>query len=126
MIYYMAWDMEEKFWSHVFPMMDDRGCWEWVGANKEGYGIVGFWDSKKKITRTVKAHRISWELKNGPIPKLAGIHGGVIRHTCDNRSCVNPNHLLLGTQADNVKDQVERGRLNYWAAHAANRKRIVV
>jgi hypothetical protein len=111
MIYFTDCDMEGKFWSHVEPMMDDRGCWEWTAGTKNGYGHIGFWDKERKLTKTVKAHRISWEIHNGPIPKLSGVHGGVIRHKCDNRSCVNPKHLLLGTQNDNVRDQVERGRL---------------
>lgn len=53
-----------------------------------------------------RAHVVAWELANErPCPK-----GLVIRHSCDNRLCVNPNHLSLGTQADNMRDKVERGR----------------
>ena len=60
------------------------------------------------------AHRASWILHFGPIPEIegSGAHGTVVRHKCDNRKCVNPDHLELGTQADNVKDMDVRGGAN--------------
>ena len=56
------------------------------------------------------AHRISWELYNDPIPTGKGYHGICVLHQCDNSICVNPDHLFLGTQADNLRDRDEKGR----------------
>ena len=64
-----------------------------------GYGLV------KSEGQWVMAHRIAWARFNGRDPA-----GMVVRHTCDNRACVNPEHLVIGTQADNVRDMVVRGR----------------
>lgn len=82
----------------------------WTGAkNKPGYGY--FWDGSK----LVRAHRYAYELYNGPIPAKQ-----IVLHTCDNPSCVNPEHLKLGYQIDNVKDMVEKDRTsranNHWNA----------
>ncbi len=76
------------------------GCWLWQGSlTSDGYGR--FW----LIDRHVRAHRASYELRYGPIPE-----GMVVRHKCDVPQCVNPDHLELGTQADNNRDIVTRGR----------------
>ena len=81
------------------PLSDDR-CWETTGyKNKDGYSMV--W-----VHPTYKAsHRLIWEAYNAePIPEEM-----VVRHTCDNPCCVNPNHLVLGTHKDNMKDKKDRG-----------------
>lgn len=88
-----------KFFSHRVTFTG--GCVLW-GAHTDGLGYG-------RATRTlgeVKTHRISWTMVNGPIPA-----DKVIRHKCDTRNCVNPDHLELGTQAQNVADMVSRGRL---------------
>lgn len=84
---------EEKF--RVTP-----GCWVWTAAlGNKGYGH--FWNGSKPVP----AHRMSWELYEGEIQ--AGLH---VLHRCDNHLCVNPNHLFLGTNLDNVFDKVQKGR----------------
>jgi len=87
------------------------GCWEWSGyKNKSGYGFtrVGGRGSKG-----VLAHRLSWVLHHREIPD--GLH---VLHRCDNPSCVNPNHLFLGTNQDNINDRVSKGRSSHWISFA--------
>ena len=86
----------EAFLSRVDTRPDDgSACWIWRGGrDTAGYGRFG----------GTRAHRVAYELLVGPIPE-----GLVVRHTCDVPMCVRPSHLLLGTQADNVRDAVERG-----------------
>lgn len=89
--------LEERFWEKVDKSGD---CWLWTGCvNSYGYGRINI---KKKI---IKAHRVSWGLLFGPIPK-----GLCILHKCDNPPCVNPDHLFLGTLSDNTKDMIAKGR----------------
>lgn len=82
----------------------DSGCWEWQLSSKSRRNEYGnIWDNAKK--KTVLAHRVSYELTKGKIPK-----GKIIMHTCDNPKCVNPEHLLLGTQKLNCEDRAKKGR----------------
>jgi len=82
------------------PSADPDACWEWTGARtRGGYGHIG------AGRRTLKAHRVAWEIANGPIPD-----GMVVRHKCNNPPCVRPLHLELGTHADNNRDMAARCR----------------
>jgi hypothetical protein len=79
----------------------ESGCHEFVGCrNHDGYGRIN------KEGRLVYVHRAVWENANGKIP-----FGMFICHKCDNPSCVNPEHLFLGTHADNMKDKALKGRV---------------
>lgn len=86
-------------------------CWNWTGPlSSKGYGsISGEMIDGQKIGKML-AHRASWVIHNGPIPESTSFHGTVVMHKCDNPRCVNPAHLMLGTQADNVRDMLAKGR----------------
>ena len=100
--------LEERFWRQVEVKGEDE-CWNWKAKSKiKGYGVIG---RGGRLAPKVLAHRLSWELANGPVPENKDEHhGNVIMHKCDNRLCVNPNHLTLGTQAENVRDMLTKGR----------------
>lgn len=86
-----------RFWSKVNRT---DTCWLWTaGKNNHGYGTFKLNDKPRK------AHRIAYELSVGPIP-----HGLNVLHHCDNPPCVNPNHLFIGTQEDNVRDMTFKSR----------------
>lgn len=77
-----------------------ESCWLWTGGcfQNTGYGAFRL-DGKQRL-----AHRVARFFEDGVFPE------GVVRHTCDNKRCVNPSHLLIGTQQDNINDMMSRGR----------------
>lgn len=103
-------DLMERFMDYVFPE-PNSGCWLWSGGwTSSGYGIFG-WPG-----HTNRAHKAIWEILFGPVSR-----GLVVRHKCDVRCCVNPQHLILGTSADNSADMVSRGRAATGIRHGSHR-----
>ena len=92
---------KQRFWKYV-DKKSDYECWSWTGScNNDGYGHLNI---KNKTTRIT---RFSWIIHNGKIP-----NGLCALHRCDNPKCVNPSHLFLGTQEDNIKDMINKKRDN--------------
>lgn len=93
----------DRFWEKV---QKTDGCWLWLGAkNRKGYG--DFYVSRASHQQ---AHRFSWEHHRGPIP-----NGKQVCHSCDEPSCVNPDHLWLGTTQENTADMLRKGRHRFGA-----------
>lgn len=105
--YHRKESAEDRFWRRVDRngpvVIPDSPCWLWSGSTlvDTGYGQFFFRGKNEG------AHRVSWRIAGGDIP--AGLN---VLHRCDVRSCVNPAHLFLGTQQDNVKDCAAKGRAN--------------
>jgi len=90
--------VKERFFSKINIL--NNGCHQWTGAHSCGYGTISI------MNKTKKTHRLAWIIANNKeIPE-----GMCICHYCDNGLCVNPAHLFLGTNQDNMRDMVEKGR----------------
>lgn len=100
--------LAERFWKRVDRVERPDACWLWKGTKTRlGYGQIGA-DAQPGIYRpaVLYAHRVAWELANGPIPT-----GLFVCHRCDTPGCVRPDHLFLGTQTDNMRDAAKKGRI---------------
>jgi hypothetical protein len=93
----------ERFWGRVDQSGGRFACWPWMASRKEkGYGQMYF------MGKTCRAHRIAYQLENGPIPD-----GLLVCHFCDNPSCCNPWHLVTATAKQNTEDMIYKGRDNF-------------
>lgn len=92
---------EQRFWKKV---RKTDTCWVWTGRlQPDGYAKI------YANGKSLPAHRFSYQIHFGSVPS-----GLVVRHACDNRRCVNPGHLQVGTQKDNIQDGIRRGRIKPW------------
>jgi hypothetical protein len=91
-------------WARIEKQPGENGCWLWTGPTFKsgGYGAIKVGGRKGKVLRV---HRLVWEWERGPIPD-----GLKVCHHCDTPACVRPEHLFLGTDADNVRDKMAKGR----------------
>ena len=98
-------DLRKRIYSRV-KVNEETGCWEWQGCKRSGYGRTIIGSRTDGTRRTECTHRISYMLNYGEIPK-----GMEVCHKCDNPSCINPDHLFLGTYKDNAMDCLNKGRM---------------
>lgn len=102
----------DRFWGYVdkeksTTFYNGTRCWEWTASiSKKGYGVFRYGYS----------HRVSWTVSIGDIPENMWV-----LHHCDNRSCCNPHHLFLGTNADNMNDKTAKGRQSYGETHGMSK-----
>jgi DNA-binding transcriptional regulator YiaG len=91
--------MLPKHFIEKFSRLSDNECWPWLACTCQGYGHI------RHEGKIQKAHRLMYIDAKGPIPE-----GQIVMHTCDNRRCINPNHLVAGTVKDNNIDRDKKGR----------------
>lgn len=92
----------ERFWNNLVIVPYDKGCWLWTAGKSSGYGAISRFPKSP-----IRTHVLSFMLHRGPVPK-----GMQVCHTCDVKICVRPDHLWLGTMADNQADKISKHRQN--------------
>ena len=98
----MRRSLEDRFFDRVIPE-PNSGCWLWEGSQiRGGYGVISLGG---RDGANISAHRASMIIHGHVLP-----HGSIVLHKCDNPPCVNPDHLTIGTQSDNMRDMVAKGR----------------
>lgn len=98
-------DLQKRF-SEKYKVDESTGCWVWNACkDTKGYGLFQMGQRPTGSYKASAAHRVSWQIHKGEIPK-----GMNVLHKCDNPPCVNPDHLFLGTQQDNTNDMIKKGR----------------
>jgi hypothetical protein len=106
----------DRFWEKV---QKTETCWLWTGSKRyKGYGAIGYRVNGKNVND--RAHRFSYRLHIGPIPT-----GLFVLHTCDTPACVNPEHLFLGTNEDNVHDMMAKGKRVPAMTHCGDAARYI-
>lgn len=102
-------ERHRRFWAKVDRSGGPDACWPWLGARyRYGYGRVRIQNKARR------AHRVAWELTNGPLPP-----GKHVCHHCDTPPCCNAKHFFLGTNVENTADKVAKGRQSRGASHSA-------
>jgi len=115
-IHYIRGTLRERF-DAKYVVDQESGCWLWQGScDGCGYGTIGITTAKNG-----RAHRIAWLLYRGEIPT-----GQNILHRCDVRCCVNPDHLFMGTQADNILDMIAKDRDRHLSGEENGRAKLTI
>lgn len=108
MFYTIKDTLAQNRFEKKFKKDSTNKCWLWfAGCGSDGYGCFRLYG------KIIGSHRVAFALYKGSIP-----NGKVVRHTCDNPKCVNPKHLILGTQLDNINDRHRKGRDQRGASHS--------
>ena len=103
--------LADRLWSRVAKVDDATSCWEWLG----GHGSTGYGELQVRGVR-YGPHVAAWIITHGPIPE-----GQSVCHHCDNRGCCRPDHLFLGSQEDNIRDAVSKGRMPRGEQHCRSK-----